>query len=74
MLDGEALWSLVSGLETNDLLQEYSHMITGYIGSDSFLETVVKVVKKLREVNPDLIYTCDPVLGDNGRFYAPESL
>jgi hypothetical protein len=29
---------------------------TGYIASESFLETVMKVVEKLRFHNPDLIY------------------
>jgi pyridoxal/pyridoxine/pyridoxamine kinase len=29
---------------------------SGYIGSVSFLETVLQVVEKLRSVNPDLVY------------------
>lgn len=29
---------------------------SGYIGSVSFLETVLQVVDKLRSVNPDLLY------------------
>jgi hypothetical protein len=41
----------------------------GYIGSLSLLETIVRVVKKLREYNADLIYVCDPVMGDGGRLY-----
>ena len=47
---------------------------TGYCGSESFLLEVVKVVKELKEVNPSLIFVCDPVLGDNGQFYVPQSL
>jgi len=69
---GDELWDLVEGMHTNDLLH-YTHLLTGYIGSVSFLETIVKVVKRLRETNPDLIYVCDPVMGDEGRLYlAPE--
>jgi len=30
--------------------------ISGYIGSESFLNTVLQVVNKLRSINPELIY------------------
>ena len=66
VLQGDQLWELVEGLDANELLS-YTHLLTGYIGSKSFLETVLRVLRRLREVNPDLIYVCDPVLGDNGK-------
>jgi len=45
----------------------------------SFLESVLKVIKKLRDYNPNLIYVCDPVMGDiyeDGRetLYVPQEL
>ncbi|XP_061948363.1 pyridoxal kinase isoform X1 [Populus nigra] len=46
----------------------------GYIGSVSFLNTVLEVVKKLRSINPKLTYVCDPVLGDEGKLYVPPEL
>ncbi|KAH9306546.1 hypothetical protein KI387_010950, partial [Taxus chinensis] len=55
VLNGEQLWALIEGLEANDLLC-YTHLLTGYIGSVSFLDTILQVVEKLRSVNPDLIY------------------
>jgi len=73
VLNGEQLWTLIGGLEANDLLV-YTHLLTGYIGSVSFLETILRVVEKLRSVNPDMIYVCDPVLGDDGEFYVPSEL
>ena len=49
--------------------------LTGYIGNPTFLRTVLKLVKKLREYNPDLLYICDPVLGDSGPgLYVPKEL
>lgn len=39
-LSGDDLLSLVDGLEENGLLQQYSHVVTGYIGSESFLNSV----------------------------------
>lgn len=47
---------LVSGLEKNQLLDVYSHLLTGYIGNDRFLRKVADTVKKLRYANPNLIY------------------
>ena len=29
------------------------------------------MVQTLRQTNPDLVYVCDPVLGDNGKLYLP---
>ena len=54
-MSGDQLWKLIQGLQDNDLLQ-YTHLLTGYIGSVLFLETIVKIIKALRDVNPDLIY------------------
>ncbi|XP_052204592.1 pyridoxal kinase [Diospyros lotus] len=72
VLNGQQLWDLIEGLEANDLLF-YTHLLTGYIGSVSFLNSILEVVNKLRSVNPKLTYVCDPVLGDEGKLYvAPE--
>ncbi|KAH9739113.1 Pyridoxal kinase [Citrus sinensis] len=46
----------------------------GYIGSVSFLNTILQVVEKLRSINPNLIYVCDPVMGDEGKLYVPSEL
>lgn len=73
VLNGQQLWEIIEGLEANDLLY-YTHLLTGYIGSVSFLNTVLQVVDKLRSINPNLTYVCDPVMGDEGKLYVPEEL
>ncbi|KAI6182810.1 Pyridoxal kinase [Aphelenchoides bicaudatus] len=67
------LQDLVKGLEANELL-EYSHVLTGYCGDVGFLKGIVALIKKLKQKNPNLIYVCDPVLGDDGYYYTPEEL
>lgn len=69
IMDGEQLWRLIEGLEANGLCRQYTHLLTGYIGSLSLLQTIVRVAEKLRQYNPDLVYVCDPVMGDDGRLY-----
>ncbi|GLT28836.1 hypothetical protein SLA2020_037400 [Shorea laevis] len=73
VLNGQQLWELIEGLAANDLLY-YTHLLTGYIGSVSFSNTVLEVVDKLRTINPNLIYVCDPVMGDDGKLYVPQEL
>ncbi|KAG1678543.1 Pyridoxal kinase [Nymphon striatum] len=74
VLKSADLNDLFSGLCTNDIVKRYSHLLTGYIGSDSFLEEVCNVIKTMKAENPNLLYVCDPVMGDNGQMYVPESL
>ncbi|KAF4681971.1 hypothetical protein FOZ62_012314, partial [Perkinsus olseni] len=75
VLDGTDLKCLVDGLEENSLLSQYTHMITGYIGSASFLAEVESVVHRVRAHCRHLLYVCDPVLGDYDQgMYVPESL
>ncbi|XP_064991290.1 pyridoxal kinase isoform X2 [Musa acuminata AAA Group] len=73
VLNGQQLCDLIEGLSENHLLY-YTHLLTGYIGSVSFLEMVLQVVERLRVVNPGLLYVCDPVMGDEGKLYVTPDL
>ncbi|XP_031570083.1 pyridoxal kinase-like [Actinia tenebrosa] len=73
VLHASELRELFDGLKLNDI-HHYSHLLTGYVGCKSFLQEVREVVKHLRDANPNLIFVCDPVMGDNGNFYVPEDL
>lgn len=73
VLNDKDLDDLIDGLVQNDL-DNYTHLLTGYVGSASFLKKVAEVVHMLKKKNPNLIYVCDPVMGDNGKMYVPEAL
>lgn len=73
VLKGDQLRDILNGLESNNLLSETRHLLTGYIGSESFLEAVLDVLETVRKHGP-VRFVCDPVLGDDGKFYVPESL
>jgi len=73
ILNDNDLDDLLVGLKENSL-DSYSHLLTGYVRSPSFLNRIVEAIKHLKKVNPNLIYVCDPVMGDNGKMYVPESL
>lgn len=46
-------------------------VLTGYFGSASQVAPVARMIRRLKESNPDLIYVCDPVIGDAGGLYVP---
>lgn len=73
VLNASDVECLYNGLKENDLLW-YTHLLTGYIGSKSFLEEVARIIQNLKKINPSLVYVCDPVMGDNGKMYVPSEL
>mmetsp|Transcript_6627 Transcript_6627/g.6934 ORF Transcript_6627/g.6934 Transcript_6627/m.6934 type:complete len:344 (+) Transcript_6627:34-1065(+) len=73
VMTGNELETVVQGLEANYLL-DYDYLLTGYIGSESFLSSILQVLDKIKINNPNVRYVCDPVLGDNGRYYVPPAL
>lgn len=76
VMDGSNLLSLMSGLTSNSLLtSSTTHLLTGYIGSVSFLNAVIDTYHKAKEkTGGKLKYVCDPVMGDEGKMYVSEEL
>ena len=64
----------ISGLQANDLLSQADCILTGYMRSTQVLEVIESTIKAVQQTNPDALYVCDPVLGDNGSYYVPEEL
>ena len=56
------------GLQAN-VLKPYTHMITGYCNDVSTVREIAKIAKELQAKNPNMMYFCDPVMGDNGKLY-----
>jgi len=44
----------------------------GYIGDHDLLLHILEAIKKLKK--PNLVFVCDPVMGDNGKLYVAPSL
>ncbi|MBW9056043.1 pyridoxal kinase PdxY [Rhizobium mesosinicum] len=52
---------------------EVKAVLSGYFGNAAQARSVAKLVSSLREKNPELLYVCDPVMGDLGGLYVPEA-
>lgn len=53
-------------------LSEVKAVLTGYFGNAAQPRSVARLVKALRERDHNLLYVCDPVMGDVGGLYIRE--
>lgn len=74
ILNGNQLRLILDGLNRNKLIDGVGHLLTGYIGSETFLRAVLDVLQTLKQKNASIRYVCDPVFGDDGKLYVPEEL
>ena len=58
---------VIEGLADRGVLTTADAVLTGYLGSPQVAEVVLATVQRIRAVRPDLVYCCDPVIGDVGR-------
>ncbi|MBP2551253.1 pyridoxine kinase [Neorhizobium galegae] len=54
-------------------LPEVKAVLTGYFGHAAQPRLVARLISALKAKNPDLLYVCDPVMGDKGGLYVPEA-
>lgn len=64
VLESELVGDLLRGVEERGLIETSSYIVSGYLGSRANGEVVAAFVKHAREINPDIRYICDPVMGD----------
>ncbi|KAK8771042.1 pyridoxal kinase-like [Amblyomma americanum] len=68
--DTEDFEAILSNLDTS----VYTHVMTGYVTSAALLERIRDLVTEMKRANPEVVYVCDPVMGDNGFLYVPAEL
>jgi pyridoxine kinase len=60
----ELLDEMVTAIEANGRLGGIDAMFTGYLPSAGHVALAAELVARLRAGKPDLLYCCDPILGD----------
>ncbi len=63
----ETVAQILNGLERRGAFDKCDAVLTGYIGDPALGAVVADAVRRIRSVNPGMIYCCDPVMGDVGR-------
>lgn len=67
VLEAEAIAGVIQGIEERGVLPDCDAVLSGYMGDVSLGEVIVEAVGRVKELNGDAIYCCDPVMGDVGR-------
>ncbi|MGO4705713.1 pyridoxal kinase PdxY [Microvirga sp. 2MCAF38] len=67
VFDGPAIEDLVEGIGERGVLSQCDGVLSGYMGSADIGNAILGTVAKVRAANPDMLYCCDPVIGDVGR-------
>ncbi len=64
--------SLLEDLGNAPWLPEVGGILSGYLGNAAQARAISSLVKSVRKTNPDMIYACDPVIGDAGGLYVDD--
>lgn len=64
VLESELVGDLLRGVEERGLIQTSRYIVSGYLGSRANGDVVAAFVERARRLNPDIVYICDPVMGD----------
>lgn len=66
---------ILGGLRANGRLDAVDAVITGYLPGSDHIEAVASELSRLGDALPEILYLCDPVLGDDpGGLYVPAEL
>src|SRR5690606_23901127 len=65
ILESDLVAGLLRGVEERGLIERARVILTGYLGSPENAQEVAAFVERALRRNPDLLYICDPVMGDD---------
>jgi pyridoxine kinase len=67
VFDGPAIEELLDGIADRGVLERCNGVLSGYMGSADIGNAILSAVARVRALNPQALYCCDPVIGDVGR-------
>lgn len=65
--------SFLHDLEESAWLGEVAAVLSGYLGEAGQAEAIASLVRRVKARNPEALYVCDPVMGDEAGLYVPEA-
>lgn len=67
VFDGPAIEELLDGIAERGVLERCDGVLSGYMGSADIGNAILSAVERVRALNSQALYCCDPVIGDVGR-------
>lgn len=72
--DNERFAGFMADLAHGPFAAEIDAVLSGYLGDAGQAGPIAASVAALRAARPDLVYACDPVIGDESGLYVPEKV
>lgn len=63
----ETVSDVVEGIEERGVMDCCSAVLSGYMGDVALGDSILDAADRVKRHNPDALYCCDPVMGDDGR-------
>lgn len=73
-LPAGTLASILEGVAADGLLGEIDAVLTGYLGDGEQVAVILDFVERTKAANPQAVFVCDPVLGDDGKMFVSEAI
>jgi pyridoxine kinase len=67
LLAPEDVREVIAGIDDRGALAGIDAVLSGYQGDPAVGAIILDAVARVKELNPDAVYCCDPVMGDVGR-------
>lgn len=67
LLAADDVRAVIAGIGDRGVLGEADAVLSGYQGDPAVGAIILDTVARVKELNPDAVYCCDPVMGDVGR-------
>lgn len=68
-IDDNAFSALLDSLCKDGAAAKISGIVSGYLASPTQALATRRIIETVKVANPDALYLCDPVLGDEGKLY-----
>jgi pyridoxine kinase len=73
-LEAGFIEELLTGLGKLDLLGRLDAVLTGYLGDAPNVPMAIAALEAARAQKPEVVFACDPVMGDDGALYVSPAL
>ena len=64
LIPAEQVRKIIQGIEDRGALDRVDAVLSGYQGGDDIADVIVDTVARVKELNPNAVYACDPVMGN----------
>jgi pyridoxine kinase len=71
IFSAEQIIKLVDGIFDIGQQHKCKAILSGYMGSSEICNAVSQIVQKFKNFNKNIIYLCDPVIGNNNCYVKP---